>query len=270
MITTFPGITLSYLAVLGLIYAALAIAVVYLRTQRQTPYGDGGDATLMHAIRAHGNFAEWVPLITMIVAGLEMSGASETYIHGLMGTLVAARLLHAIGLYAAVGTVVYFVGRVSGALTTWLILLTGCALLLSVSFDRQPADPPQDANQQEIEMSDPSTSAIADLYYNAFTGETSADDIPMHEDLAFSSPRFKLDSAAAFRQALSGLFSRVKGLEITEQAHNGNSVLTFYQLDLGAPIGPIQMAERLSISEGTIADVALLFDSAAMPEPPTN
>ena len=55
---------------------------------------------LRSAIRAHANFIEYVPIITLMVAMLEMSGLAATRVHLLMGALLLARLLHPLGMYA--------------------------------------------------------------------------------------------------------------------------------------------------------------------------
>ena len=57
--------------------------------------------------------------------------------------------------------------------------------------------------------------------------------------------------------------------QIRRQASDGEFVLTFYDLDLGAPDGPIPMAEKLRVVDGAIVDVELLFDSRRLPKPPT-
>ena len=69
-----PSITAGYLAVLALLYTALAIRVVRLRVRNGTFFGDEGNAGLRSAIRAHGHFAEYVPIIALMAAMLEMSG----------------------------------------------------------------------------------------------------------------------------------------------------------------------------------------------------
>ena len=89
-----PSITAIYLAVLALLYAALAIQVARLRQRDRAAFGDNGSRELRSAIRAHGNFIEYVPIITLMVAFLEMSGLPATRIHLLMGALVLSRLLH--------------------------------------------------------------------------------------------------------------------------------------------------------------------------------
>ena len=57
---TFPSLTLTYLAILALLYSGLSLVVVALRARNDIPFGDGGNDALHRAIRAHGNFIESV------------------------------------------------------------------------------------------------------------------------------------------------------------------------------------------------------------------
>ena len=71
-----PSVTGLYLAVLALIYVVLGLQVSRLRRGNRVLFGDGDNRELRSAIRAHANFAEYVPIIVLMVALLEMSGAS--------------------------------------------------------------------------------------------------------------------------------------------------------------------------------------------------
>ena len=124
-----PTITANYLAILALIYAALALHVIRLRRSSKAPFSDGGNEDLRSAIRAHGNFMEYVPIITLMVALLEMSGASPLRIHLLMGALLLSRLLHPLGMYAAPGSLKFAIGRV-GSIYLTIGLLIACALTI--------------------------------------------------------------------------------------------------------------------------------------------
>src|SRR6201995_4945731 len=110
-----PSITGGYLAVLALVYAALAINVVRLRRANLAAFGDAGYPALRSAIRAHAHFAEYVPIIALMVAMLEMSGLAAWRVHILMIVLVISRLLHPVGLYAtSTGSPAFPVGRMGG------------------------------------------------------------------------------------------------------------------------------------------------------------
>ena len=126
-----PSITANYLAILALIYAALALQVIRLRRSSQAPFNDGGNASLRSAIRAHGNFMEYVPIIALMVALLEMSGASALRVHVLMGLLVLSRLLHPLGMYATPGSLRFLICRGGGIALSIGLLITSALTILS-------------------------------------------------------------------------------------------------------------------------------------------
>ena len=126
-----PSITGGYLAVLALVYAALAINVVRLRRQNLAAFGDAGNPSLRSAIRAHGHFAEYVPVIALMVAMLEMSGMPGWRVHLLMGALLISRLLHPFGMYAKPGTFAFRIGRVAGVTLTLIVLIASAVAILS-------------------------------------------------------------------------------------------------------------------------------------------
>jgi len=124
-----PSITATYLAVLALLYTVLAVQVGRLRQRDRATFGHNGSLQLRSAIRAHANFIEYVPIITLMVAMLEMSGLATTWVHLLMGALLLSRLLHPLGMYAAPNTLQFRIGRVGG-ITITFILLIACALMI--------------------------------------------------------------------------------------------------------------------------------------------
>jgi uncharacterized membrane protein YecN with MAPEG domain len=125
-----PVISATYLAVLALIYTALSIRVVRLRRGNRVGFGDGDNVTLRAAVRAHAHFAEYVPIIVLMVAALEMFGTSAIQLHMLLGTLVVSRILHPFGLHARPGTAQFFVGRMLGMTLTLFVMVTSALLLL--------------------------------------------------------------------------------------------------------------------------------------------
>lgn len=126
-----PEITLTYGSVLGLIFLFLSVNVVRLRASTKTSLGFGEDMTLQGAVRAHANFAEYVPIILILVGMLEFQGANETLIRALGGGLIVARLLHAYGLISSSAP---NFSRAAGAMLTWLILLVASGMGLYVNL----------------------------------------------------------------------------------------------------------------------------------------
>jgi uncharacterized protein len=117
-----PSITAFYLSILALIYAVLALQVARLRRDNRVLFGDAENGKLRTAIRVHANFIEYVPIITLLVALLEMSGAPASRVHLLMGALLS-RLLHPMGMAARPGTWQFNAGRVAGILLTLAVLI---------------------------------------------------------------------------------------------------------------------------------------------------
>jgi uncharacterized protein len=125
-----PLITATYLAVLALLYAGLSVQVVRLRQKFRVAFGDGGKAELRNAIRAHSHFAEYVPIIALMVALLENSGLPTMQVHMLMGALLIARLLHPFGMYAKPLTAQFQIGRAGGMVITILVMISAAGLIL--------------------------------------------------------------------------------------------------------------------------------------------
>ena len=118
-----PSITSGYLALLALLYVVFTLHVIRLRQGNRAAFGDGENIKLRSAIRTHSNFIEYVPIITLMVAFLEMSGASPIRIHLLMGALVVSRLLHPLGMYSKPRTWQFNAGRVGGIMITISVLI---------------------------------------------------------------------------------------------------------------------------------------------------
>ena len=93
-----PFITAIFAAILGLMAAALTANVIIHRVRLKVDSGDGGLPAMAQAIRAHGNFAEQVPLALLLIAGVEMLGAARWLVVALGAALLVARLASALGL----------------------------------------------------------------------------------------------------------------------------------------------------------------------------
>jgi uncharacterized membrane protein YecN with MAPEG domain len=125
-----PAITACYLGVLGLLYAFLGLRVARMRRGEKIGFGDGDNRYLRSAIRAHANFAEYVPIIVLMNALLEMGGASPLQMHLLLGTLAVSRILHPFGMHAKPMIPQFIVGRIVGMILTFLVLVASALLLL--------------------------------------------------------------------------------------------------------------------------------------------
>ena len=93
-------ITALYLAVFAVFASVLAFLPGKIRGSSGISIGDGGRPDLLLATRRHANFVEYVPYFMIMFAALELNGASAAWLHGLGLAMLAARVLHAIGIKA--------------------------------------------------------------------------------------------------------------------------------------------------------------------------
>jgi uncharacterized membrane protein YecN with MAPEG domain len=118
--------------ILGVIFFALTVWVVNYRNKTKLMLGDGTGTTLPDAqglqiaVRAHANFAEFVPLILLILGGLAYEGVNSTFFLVLCGALVLGRLLHPYGIRILKPNV----PRAVGAMLTWLVLIISSIALI--------------------------------------------------------------------------------------------------------------------------------------------
>jgi len=91
-------ITSVIASVLTIIFVKLSFAVIGLRRKNQVGLGSGGHEDLERAIRAQGNFAEYVPIGIILIACLELNG-TPWWLVAIPGiTLIIGRLIHAVGI----------------------------------------------------------------------------------------------------------------------------------------------------------------------------
>mgnify|MGYP001210038464 FL=1 len=109
-------ITALYAGILGIMYVILSVQVIKGRFHYRISLFDGNNDDMKKRIRAHANFAEYVPLALVLMICMELQRADDIYLHLLGITLCAGRFAHAIGivrylnanLYRALGTVATF------------------------------------------------------------------------------------------------------------------------------------------------------------------
>ncbi len=117
-------VTSFYAGLLALWFLVLGVKVI--RGRRGGPsLGDGGDPRMLRLIRGHANFAEYVPLIVVMMGLLELGRTSIYLLHALGIALLAGRLVHG---YALSFTDHFKFGRFWGAALTFLVLGV-CAVL---------------------------------------------------------------------------------------------------------------------------------------------
>jgi uncharacterized membrane protein YecN with MAPEG domain len=110
--------------ILGLLAAVLTINVGRMRGKKRIFLGDGGDAEMTAAIRAHGNLIELAPLCLFLIYLL----------HGPYGgrMMVVLAVLLVIGRVAHAGGMLGYIplGRMVGAITSTTVLGVASVMLL--------------------------------------------------------------------------------------------------------------------------------------------
>ena len=125
--TSFPTISATVAALIGLLAVLLAVRVITLRVRFKVNAGDGGHAELGQAIRAHANLVEHAPLALIVLAFAEASVAWRWLILILGVALLIARLASAWGLsHSLDGSS----GRQAGAGLTILVTVIASLLIL--------------------------------------------------------------------------------------------------------------------------------------------
>ena len=122
------AITSLYAGCLALVYLILAGRVINQRRIHSVSLGDGGNKVLRQRIQAHENAGEYIPIGLVLLACLEIQGASALTVHVLGSMLLAGRVLH--GLAFAFHPMIMPVRLVSMVLTLLMILFAGAGLLI--------------------------------------------------------------------------------------------------------------------------------------------
>lgn len=125
-------VTLATAGAAALINLWLAGRIMRIRFGRGILYGDGGDERLANRMRAQLNFAEYTPLVLILIAAIEWSAGSSFWL-ALAGALyVAGRVAHPIGMDG------WLPARQFGTATTFAITLLLGIAALALPFVQKP------------------------------------------------------------------------------------------------------------------------------------
>jgi uncharacterized membrane protein YecN with MAPEG domain len=92
-------VTATVASVLALLFLKLSWGVITLRRRHRVSLGSGGHDDLERAIRAQGNFSEYVPLCLLLIASLELNGAPWWLVALPGAALIVGRAIHAKGIH---------------------------------------------------------------------------------------------------------------------------------------------------------------------------
>ncbi len=111
---------------LGLLAVVLTVKVGLMRGRKRIYLGDGGDAELQAAVRAHGNLMEFAPL-TLLMIYMASDFYGFRMVAGLSVILLIARVLHAGGMLGMIPK-----GRMLGT-TASCVILGIASILLAIT-----------------------------------------------------------------------------------------------------------------------------------------
>jgi uncharacterized membrane protein YecN with MAPEG domain len=127
-----PAIVPVYAAVLAFIFIVLSARVIQARRNAKVAIGTRGDVSLERKMRAHANFAEYVPFALLLATFIEMQGRPAWLIHLLCLALVAGRIVHAYGVSQVHEN---FRLRMVGMVTTFTVLAVMALSLLTRAIE---------------------------------------------------------------------------------------------------------------------------------------
>jgi uncharacterized membrane protein YecN with MAPEG domain len=119
--------TAFFAGVFALFFVRLAFVVIRLRRSNRVALGDGSVKELEGAIRAHGNFAEYVPLGLILIGLLESNGLHPAFLGAAGGLFALGRVLHANALHRGDLNL-----RVRGMMLTFGMLVT--MAIINIAF----------------------------------------------------------------------------------------------------------------------------------------
>lgn len=109
-------VALATTAACALINLWLALRVGLVRRAEKISVGDGGSPKLTARMRAQLNFAEYAPLVLILIALIELAVGTVDWLWAVAAVFVVARILHPFGMDG------WRPGRAIGILLTFVVL----------------------------------------------------------------------------------------------------------------------------------------------------
>ena len=133
MLYAMPSITAIYAVLLSLLFCWLSLRTIRTRRRLGIGIGDAQNESMTRAMRAHANFAEYVPMVLMLLLLAEWQQVWSIIAHALGMSLLLGRLLHAYGIqqqpenyrFRVTGMAFTFTALISAIITNVVLLLIG-------------------------------------------------------------------------------------------------------------------------------------------------
>lgn len=95
----------------------LGVRISQLRIAKKIMVGDGGDPRLVARMRAQLNFAEYAPIVLIVVTLIELAQGTRGWLWAASALFVVGRILHGFGMDG------WRLGRMLGIASTMLVML---------------------------------------------------------------------------------------------------------------------------------------------------
>jgi uncharacterized membrane protein YecN with MAPEG domain len=126
-------IALTTAAAAALINFWLGYRIGRVRGKEKIMVGDGGHPLLVARMRAHLNFAEYAPVVLILIALIEFGAGTSLWLWIVAAVFLLGRVLHGFGMDG------WLPGRAIGIATTMLIMLGLAGYAAWIGLSHKPA-----------------------------------------------------------------------------------------------------------------------------------
>lgn len=113
----------------------LGLRISRMRLREKISVGDGGNPRLVARMRAQLNFAEYAPIVLILIALVELAVGPQLWLWIAAAAFILGRLLHAFGMDG------WMLGRRIGIAATMLIMLGLAGYACWLGFNHQAPNP---------------------------------------------------------------------------------------------------------------------------------
>lgn len=131
-------VTILYAGLNALVLLVLAMRVARLRKSSGVTLGASGNSEVERGMRAHGNAAEYIPIVLILMGLLEAYRVPTLVLHPLGIAFTIGRVLHAWGMWQSSGP---SPGRNLGIAITWVVLLIAAVLAVAIGLGARELSP---------------------------------------------------------------------------------------------------------------------------------
>jgi len=124
-------VTLLTASLLALLYLVLVVRVSHGRLSHKISMGDAGNKDMQARVRVHANFAEYVPLILILMGILETSNGNPFLLAVAGVLLLVFRICHAIGLPRPAPNMLRMIGAGGTFMLLAVLAVWGLILVLT-------------------------------------------------------------------------------------------------------------------------------------------